>query len=86
MDPAGPAEYNQWLSGERARNVATYLTEQGGLDESGIRTAAYGEDRQVAPGAAGPGGAGMQNRRVTFVIELADELREATVAAGGEGS
>jgi len=79
-DPSGSAAYNKWLSGQRAQNVADYLTTEAGLDASGIKTAAYGEDRLVIPGAAGPGPEGMENRRVTFVIEMAQEGRPATVA------
>lgn len=85
-DPAGPVAYNKWLSEQRAKNVATYLTGPGGLDASGIRTTGYGEDRLVIPGAAGPGPEGMENRRVTFVIELAQDRTPATVAVAGEGS
>ncbi len=84
-DPAGSAAYNNWLSEQRAQNVAAYLTSQAGLDPTGIRTAAYGEDRQVVPGAQGPGPAGMENRRVTFVIEFAEQVRRATVATSGAG-
>ncbi len=79
-DPSGSAAYNKWLSGQRADNVATYLTTKAGLDPTAIRTAAYGEDRLVVPGAAGPGPQGMENRRVTFVIEMAQESRPAVVA------
>ncbi len=87
-DPAGSAAYNLRLSERRAQNVADYLTSQGGLDAAGIKTAAYGEarDRQVVPGAQGPGAAGMENRRVTFVIELGGEMARETVASAGEGS
>lgn len=85
-DPAGAAAYNQWLSGQRAQNVAAYLTSEGGLDAAGVRTAAYGEDRQVIQGAQGPGPDGMVNRRVTFVIELVEQTRPAMVATNDEGS
>jgi hypothetical protein len=36
-----------------------------------MRTVGYGENRQVIPGAQGPGDAGLENRRVAFVIEFA---------------
>ncbi|MCG8470061.1 MAG: OmpA family protein [Gemmatimonadetes bacterium] len=80
-DPAGSAAYNKWLSGQRAENVATYLTSNAGLPEGRVKTAAYGEDRLVIPGAAGPGPEGMENRRVTFVIEMANERRPAATVA-----
>ncbi|MGH7539854.1 MAG: OmpA family protein [Gemmatimonadota bacterium] len=81
-DPAGSVEYNDWLSEQRAQNVAAYLTEQGGLDPANVRTAAYGERRLVIPGAEGPGRQGLENRRVTFVIEFGGEMQplESTVA------
>lgn len=68
-DPAGSAAYNLELSRRRARAVASYLTNQGGLDRDRLRTVGYGEDRLVKPGAAGPGREGLENRRVTFVVE-----------------
>ena len=80
-DPAGPAAYNRALSERRASNVATYLTERGGLAQEVVRIAAYGEDRQVVPGAQGPGRAGLENRRVTFVIEFGGNLPTETVAS-----
>lgn len=87
-DPAGSAAYNLRLSERRAQNVADYLTTRGGLDASGIKIAAYGEasDRQVVPGAQGPGLAGIENRRVTFVIELGGEMARETVATAGDGA
>lgn len=86
-DPAGTVAYNLNLSERRAQNVADYLTGQGGLDPAGIKVAAYGEaeDRQVVPGAQGPGLEGMENRRVTFVIELAGENRQTVATATEEG-
>lgn len=85
-DPAGSAAYNRDLSERRARNVADYLTAQGGLPADGIRTAAYGEDRLVIPGAQGPGRAGLENRRVTFVIELGDRSVETVTSRERGGS
>ena len=86
-DPAGTVAYNLDLSERRAQNVADYLTTTGGLDPAGVKVAAYGEseDRQVVPGAQGPGLEGIENRRVTFVIELGGETRQ-TVASAGEGA
>lgn len=80
-DPAGSAAYNRALSERRARNVAGYLTEQGGLNPEDVRIAAYGEDRQVVPGAQGPGRQGLENRRVTFVIEFGGALPTETVTS-----
>ncbi len=68
-DPAGSAEYNKWLSEQRAQNVATYLLGNSTLDATAVKTVGYGEERQVRPGAWGPDG--LDNRRVTFVIEYA---------------
>lgn len=84
-DPAGPAAYNLDLSERRAQSVADFLTREGGLDPAGIRTVAYGEDRQVVPGAQGPGRAGLENRRVAFVIDFGGELQgvSETVATAG---
>lgn len=70
-DPAGSAAYNQALSERRANAVAAYLQDEGGLFPETIRTVGYGENRQVIPGAQGPGDAGLENRRVAFVIEFA---------------
>lgn len=87
-DPAGTVAYNLDLSERRAQNVAEYLTGPAGLDPAGIKVAAYGEaeDRQVVPGAQGPGLEGIQNRRVTFVIELSGDTPRETVATTGEGA
>lgn len=79
-DPAGSAAYNKRLSQRRAENVAQYLSDHGGLDRSSIRVAAYGEERLVVPGALGPGRAGLENRRVAFVIEFGGELQTETDA------
>ncbi len=68
-DPAGSAAYNMRLSRERAQNVRDYLVESGGLSGDNVRVAAFGEDRPVNPGAQGPGQSGIENRRVTFVID-----------------
>lgn len=71
-DPAGSVPYNMRLSRERAENVRDYLVERG-LSEDNVRVDAFGElrSRQVNPGAQGPGQSGIENRRVSFVIEWA---------------
>ncbi len=68
-DPAGEAEYNQWLGQQRANAVRQYLIDTGGLDESKIRAVSYGEasDRLIEPGAWGENG--LSNRRVALVID-----------------
>lgn len=72
-DAAGPEAYNIRLSRSRAESVKQYLVETGGLRADQIRTAAFGKlrARQVDPGAQGPGHSGIENRRVSFVLEWA---------------
>ena len=68
-DPAGSAEYNQWLGLERAKAARQLLIAQGGLNADRVRAVSYGEDvnRQVVPGQWGDAGAA--NRRVALVID-----------------
>jgi peptidoglycan-associated lipoprotein len=68
-DPAGEAEYNQWLGQQRANAVRQYLIDNGGLNESKIRAVSYGEvsNRLIEPGAWGEDG--LANRRVALVVE-----------------
>jgi peptidoglycan-associated lipoprotein len=72
-DPAGSVAFNQRLGMRRAEAVAGYLTGQGALDGSFVRAVSYGEarNRQVVPGAQGPGEEGVENRRVALVIDYA---------------
>ncbi len=72
-DPAGSRAYNQQLGMRRAEAVRDYLTSNGTVTNASFRTVSYGEatDRQVVPGAKGPGDAGIQNRRVALVIDYA---------------
>lgn len=72
-DPAGSRAYNKRLSERRAASVADYL-QANGLAGAEMRTVGYGEDRQVEPGAQGPGETGLVNRRVAFVIDYAPEV------------
>jgi peptidoglycan-associated lipoprotein len=74
-DPAGSEAYNRRLSQRRAQAVADYLVRNGGLSEESLNTVGYGETRLVRPGASGPGSEGIENRRVTFVVEHAGEVR-----------
>lgn len=68
-DAAGGQAYNMRLSQERAENVREYLVQSGGLPDDNVKAVAYGQQRQVNPGAMGPGQSGIENRRVTFVVE-----------------
>lgn len=72
-DPAGSRAYNQQLGMRRAEAVRDYLTGSASLASANIKTVSYGEsrDRQVVPGAEGPGDSGMENRRVALVIDYA---------------
>ncbi len=72
-DPAGTAAYNRRLGQRRADAVKEYLASAGGFETSQVKAVSYGEarNRQVVPGAAGPGDAGLENRRVALVIDHA---------------
>lgn len=90
-DSAGSPDYNRRLGLRRAESVKQFLAAQG-LRESQLRAVSYGEDRerQIVPGAAGPGTEGWQNRRVAMVIDFAptSEGRVAdagTTSTGGDG-
>lgn len=69
-DPAGSEAYNVQLSEQRAESVKEYLVENSGLNGDKVRTVGYGEssDRLVSD-RQGPGQEGLENRRVTFVVE-----------------
>lgn len=72
-DPAGSASYNMALGMDRAEAVRDYLVSKAGLTADHLKAVSYGEanNRQVAPGAQGPGEAGLENRRVALVIDYA---------------
>jgi peptidoglycan-associated lipoprotein len=72
-DPAGSAAYNRRLGQRRADAVKEYLASAGGFETAQVKAVSYGEarNRQVAPGAKGPGDAGVENRRVALVIDHA---------------
>jgi peptidoglycan-associated lipoprotein len=76
-DPAGGAAYNKQLGQRRADNVKRYLTTVGGLPADQVKTVSYGEDanRQIVPGARGPGMTGIENRRVALVIDFSGTAR-----------
>ena len=70
-DPAGREAYNRRLGQRRAESVREYLATSGGFNSATIRAVSYGEvrNRQVVPGAKGPGDEGVENRRVALVID-----------------
>ena len=72
-DPAGSTAFNQRLGQRRAEAVTGYLSTNGALDASFLRAVSYGEarNRQIVPGAQGPGEAGVENRRVALLIDYA---------------
>ena len=74
-DPAGTRSYNINLSQRRAEAVKQYLTENG-MPMEMVATVAYGETRQVVPGAERDAMGAEKNRRVTFVIEGVDVSSE----------
>lgn len=78
-DPAGSEAYNISLGKRRADAVKRYLTTAGGLTADQVRSVSYGEaaNRQVVPGARGPGVTGIENRRVALVVDYGGSVRGA---------
>lgn len=72
-DPAGSVSYNRRLGQRRANAVKEYLATAGGFETVQLKAVSYGEsvNRQVVPGAKGPGDEGIENRRVALVIDHA---------------
>ena len=72
-DPSGSAAYNMQLGMRRAEAVQEYLATSGGWSADKLKAVSYGEarNRQVVPGAEGPGDQGIENRRVALVIDHA---------------
>jgi hypothetical protein len=68
-DPSGSAAYNKELGQARADAVKEYLGSS--LGGTTVRAVSYGEasNRQITPGAQGPGEEGLENRRVALVID-----------------
>lgn len=85
-DPDGSAAYNRRLSQRRADAVRDYLVNEGGLDADRVRAIGYGEveNRQVDPGDMGPGESGIENRRVTFVLDWDGRAGTLEEAVSGE--
>lgn len=71
-DGAGSPAYNNRLSLQRAENVRSYLVDNGGMIADNVKIAALGESRLVNSdtGVQNPQ-SGIENRRVTFVVEWA---------------
>jgi len=82
-DSAGSAAYNERLGLRRAESVMEYLVTNG-LSSEQLRAVSYGQsrERQIVPGAAGPGEGGWQNRRVAMVIDFNPEGQAPRVASG----
>ncbi len=76
-DPAGSEAYNKRLGKKRADAVKSYLSTVGGLTPDQVKTVSYGEaaNRQVVPGARGPGVTGIENRRVALVVDYSGMVR-----------
>jgi len=72
-DPAGSTAYNLRLGQKRAQAVRDYLASNAGLSADELKAVSYGKavNRQVVKGAHGPGDTGIENRRVTLVIDHA---------------
>ena len=86
-DPAGTQAYNRQLSRERAQNVADYLVDQGGLSQSNVRAVGYGESQnRLVTDRQGPGQQGLENRRVTFVVEWNGKTGMSGSGSMGSGS
>ena len=80
-DPAGSVAFNIGLGRRRAEAVKSYLSSVG-MNDARLRTVSYGEvlNRQVNPGAQGPGQSGIENRRVAFVLDW--DGRVGTIGQG----
>jgi peptidoglycan-associated lipoprotein len=79
-DPAGSAAYNLKLGKARAEAVKTYLTTNGGLNATQVRSVSYGKatDRLVVRGAAGDHPSAQANRRVALVIDYSGAALEGS--------
>lgn len=83
-DPAGSQAYNLQLGERRAEAVKSYL-EDAGVPSDRMRAVSYGsaDERQMIPGAMGPGEEGWENRRVAMVIDFNPSSSEAPRVADG---
>lgn len=89
-DPVGSEAYNRRLGQRRADAVRQYLVENGGLTADRVRAVSYGEDasRLIADDEQGPGESGVENRRVTLVVDYVPRqgARSPSGTSGGAGS
>lgn len=85
-DPSGSWYYNLGLGQRRAEAVQAHLVERG-VDAQRIRAVSYGSapERQIIAGAAGPGGEGWQNRRVSVVVDFGSAEPPPRVADSSDG-
>ena len=65
-DSTGSADMNKILSDQRAKNVAKFFTEVGGIDGNRIQAKGFGQEKPVASNASAEGRA--LNRRVEILI------------------
>ena len=65
-DSTGNADMNKSLSNSRAKNVAKFFVEVGGIDGKRIQAKGYGQEKPVASNRTAKGRA--QNRRVEVLI------------------
>ena len=72
-DSEGAAEYNQGLSEDRAKSVASYAAGQGVASDRMIVTG-FGEEDPIADNSTEAGR--QQNRRVEIAVYANDELKE----------
>jgi peptidoglycan-associated lipoprotein len=81
-DPAGSVAFNRRLGKQRATSVQEYLASNGQLAPDRLKAVSYGKarERQVVPGAKGPGARGLENRRVALVIDYASAGSDGRVA------
>ncbi|WP_236262968.1 OmpA family protein [Aggregatimonas sangjinii] len=80
-DSAGPDEYNETLSEQRAKSVTQYLTSKG-LDASRFTTKWYGETQPIGDNETKEGKA--KNRRVELAIIADEELKKEAKMKTGE--
>jgi len=66
-DDFGTEEYNQKLSGERAKSVRQYLIDKFGINGSRLTSVGYGEVKPIAKNDTAEGR--QKNRRVEAVLE-----------------
>lgn len=68
-DPVGSTAYNMRLGRDRATAVKDYLVGSGGLEMDRVRVVSYGENTNRLVTRAGGPEEGMENRRVSLVID-----------------